>query len=331
MVVESICVGREPVQISVIISTRNRPSDVERCLHSLRMVDYPRWEIQLVDQSDDDRTRTIADSFAHLLPHLRYRHIAKEGLSHARNLGTEISSGDIVAFLDDDCTVEGDWLKRIAHVFVRYPHAVLVFGSVYAAPHDMHECFIPVCKVTSEQILHGRRALPNSAGMGASMYLRRAAWRQVGPFDELLGAGTDYFSGGDDDDYRYRCLVSGHIVVKTPFIRVQHFGARPHATGSAAQLIKGYAYSAGALDMKLLRCGEIAAAMLFVVHGLYCLSRINVLNLITRHGPTNLDWILMYIRGLRDSFRLKVDSGHRLYIARTGRLQPAKPDELVAG
>ncbi len=295
------------------------------------MVDYPRWEIQLVDQSDDDRTRTIAESFAHALPHLWYRHISEKGLSHARNMGMETSKGEIAAFLDDDCTVDSDWLERIAHVFARYLHTALVFGSVYAAPHDMQECFIPVYEMTSEQVLQGRRALPNSAGMGASMYLRRDAWQRIGPFDELLGAGTDYFSGGDDDDYRYRCLVSGYSVVKTPSIRVQHFGARPHATGSAARLIKGYAYSAGALDMKLLRCGEIAATMLFVIHSLYCLSRINVRNLVMRHGPTNIDWIVMYMRGLRGSFRLKVDRRHRIYIACTGRLQPAKPKESVVG
>lgn len=311
---------KDAVHVSVVVPTRNRPNDVRRCLESLSRVQYVSWSVVLVDQSDDDRTKIVAQSFVHRLPHLDYRHMLDRGASRARNAGIAYSTGDIIAFLDDDCTVTDVWLQQVTEAFRRHPQAALAFGAVKGAPHDPKECFIPSFPIQREQVIRGKRAFLRPDGMSASMYLRRPTARQVGLFDALLGPGTQFSYGGEDNDYVYRCLVSGYSVLRTPSIVTQHYGSRDYKSGAATRLFQGYAYCAGATDLKLLRSGHPIALVLMMSHLLYFLARTNWVNLILQRGPSNAERIVFYIRGGLASLRLKVDRRKRLF---EGRIEPA--------
>jgi glycosyltransferase involved in cell wall biosynthesis len=301
--------------ISVIIPTCNRPDDVRRCLDSLATVVYPCWDVLLVDQSDDTRSYAVAEEFAERLPRLVYRHMDRKGLSRARNIGIAETTGEIVAFLDDDCTIEAGWLDHIADVFSRYPRTALVFGAVKSMPHDWRTRFVPVFDVTDERILRGRLAALAPLGMGASMYLRRTSLRRIGPFDVCLGVGSGYFRSSEDWDYCYRILASGQTVVLTPLITVRHFGARDFAGGGVTRLIRESVYSDGAADMKLLRCGDVAALALIAGHLWRGITKIDLRNIALRRAPSGLAWNVMYVRGILASFRLKVDPRQRVFVA----------------
>lgn len=308
------------LHISVVVPTRNRPVDVQRCLASLCAVRYPAWDILVVDQSDDARTCAVVDAFAGALPHLAYYRASDRGASLARNHGIERTRGEIIAFLDDDCTVRSDWLEQVAGAFGRHPEAAIVFGAVNSAPHDPSQYFVPVFPVRREQTVQGRRAFLRPDGMSASMYLRRDACIAVGPFDACLGPGTDFAFGGEDNDYIYRCLLAGYSTVRTPAIVTEHYGFRDYADGSAQRLIRGYAYCAGATDLKLLRCGQPIALVLMASHIAYFLVRTSWTNALLRRGPSNAERLGYYLQGALASLRLRINRPRRLFVPATSAL-----------
>jgi GT2 family glycosyltransferase len=297
--------------ISVLLPTRNRPADLRRCLDSLTTVRYPAWDVLLLDQSDDDRSRMLAATFAHALPNLSYQRLPERGCSRAYNTGVALTTGAIVAFLNDDCTVAADWLATVAAVFERHPQAGIVFGSVKRA-YAPTEQFIPAYDARIERRVRGRWSCLRLGGMGACMYIRRAVAQSVGPFDIRLGPGAYFSSGADDVDYRYRCLARGYSGVTTPAIIVEHHGGRDYASGAAVHLLRGYAYSAGAMVMKLVRCGEFPALLLLAHSWSYLATREPGRCSAGGIAPA-LALIAMGVRGMRDSFRFRVDRRRCLY------------------
>src|ERR1039458_4437314 len=94
-------------RVSVVVATYNGERTLKACLDSLERLNYPNYEVILVDDGSDDTTRQIA--FAH--PNVRYfRHEKNLGLSVARNTGIAASTGEIIAFTDSDCRADEDWL-----------------------------------------------------------------------------------------------------------------------------------------------------------------------------------------------------------------------------
>lgn len=299
--------------ISVVIPTRDRPDDLWRCLDSLTGVAYTRWDIALIDQSTDTRTRDVTLGFQRSLPNLTYHHNVEKGLSRARNKGIVETTGDVVAFLDDDCIVQTDWLEQIAAAFARHPDAAMVFGSVTAAAHDPDNYFVLTYMPPYERVLEGRQSRIRARGVGASMYLRRSLMNVVGPFDVHLGAGADIFPNVEDADYAYRALALGLSIVETPAICITHYGLRSYGSGESARDTRGQIHAEAGLNMKLLRCGDPSALGLIIVRGAQLLAYISWRNLLTRRGPTGLARIAMYLRGLYDSFLLPVDRKRCLY------------------
>jgi GT2 family glycosyltransferase len=300
--------------ISVVIATRDRPTELRRCLESLASVQYADWEVLLIDQSDDARSEQVARAFSHLVPRLGYVRSPEKGLSRARNIGMHEARGSVVAFLDDDCTVGADWLKQVASVFDRYPETPLVFGRVDGPAYDRRTYFLPTNEIRTERTLLGRLAFLRTSGMGASMYLRTAVLEQVGPFDNKMGAGAE-FRSAEDRDYCYRALARGLRVVETPEIVVHHHGVRGYEDGAASQQVRSAAYAFGVLHAKLLRCGQVVSLAFIAVEIGRNLARINLKNLLLRRRPTGLAWMVTYISGFAAGFRPKLDRRQCLWSA----------------
>lgn len=317
-------------RILVAIPTRNRPADLRRCLESLARVAYPRWEALVVDQSDDTGARTVVADLAPALPGLQYDHMDEIGLARARNRAMQVAERDIdiLAFLDDDCTVPPDWLRQVAAAFARHPDAALVFGAVRAAPHDPTVCFIPHYDAGAERVLRGRLAARRAGGMGASMYLRPPLTRQVGPMDAHTGSGTPFL--GEDWDFAYRTLAAGYAVVETPEIAVLHYGARYYASGAARDLFWQNEYARAALHMKLLRCGDPVAILLIAAHFVQLISWIKPHNLLLRRGPSHIGGLVRYLEGLSAGLRLGVDRRRRLFVDPAEQAPTIAMDEAAA-
>lgn len=311
--------------ISIVIPTYNAPEDVQRCLLSLAAVTYPSWDILIVDQSDDTRTQNVVEGLVSRIPQVRYRHRRTKGTCHARNVGLAETRGDIIGFLDHDCTVEPDWLMKVADVLDRHPQAAHIFGDVRTpdgSPEWGIEGWTPTVKTAQEfeastiGSMHNRLTLPHLTSMGAHMFVRREAAQCVGFFDVHFGPGSR-FPSSEDGDYTYRTLRSGYSVVRTPAIWVAHHGFRDYQSGAAARHLRTYQYSTGAWHMKVLRLGD-PFALAWILKELWKnLQYVQPQHLIRRRGPTGLSHVAIYVLGLVGSFQLRVDRRSQLYAART--------------
>jgi len=297
--------------ILVVIPTRDRPVDLGRCLESLLQVAYPSWELLIVDQSDGDATLRMAEAYQDRLPKLTYRRTRERGLCRARNIGLQLADTGVVAYLDDDCTVDPEWLGDVAAAFRSHPLATLIFGSVRAAPHDSRQVFVPAIVFERERIVAGS-VKHADMGMGAGMYLWPARSPHRHRFDVHLGSGARW-PAADDWDYAHRVIRSGGTLVLTPAIQVCHYGARSWQKGEAEKLVRGYAHAIGAMDMKMIRCGDggsVARALEWIRS--YLTSVLSAF--LTTGRPRGLGAVAMYMRGLVESFLLPVDRDRCLYL-----------------
>jgi glycosyltransferase involved in cell wall biosynthesis len=115
--------------ISVVVPTRNRAALLDRLLASLQDLQYPRWEVIVVDDGSSDDTRQVAEARRRRGLPLTYLYEPWRKMGAARNLAMSRARGEIIAFTDDDCTVDSAWLRVIADTFNRSPESLGVQGK----------------------------------------------------------------------------------------------------------------------------------------------------------------------------------------------------------
>ncbi|GHT41408.1 hypothetical protein FACS189437_08270 [Bacteroidia bacterium] len=117
------------IVFSVVICTYNRAKYLSETLESLARQTYPvaDFEIIIVDNNSPDNTAEVGQSFINQYPHLNIHYIKElqQGISHARNRGVNEAKGKFITFLDDDETVDADFLQNLATFFQDYPEAEL--------------------------------------------------------------------------------------------------------------------------------------------------------------------------------------------------------------
>jgi GT2 family glycosyltransferase len=231
--------------ISVVVCTRDRPDLLVSCLAGLSALDYPRYEILVVDNAP--RTSATADLVKQQsarLRNLRYFREDRPGLSWARNRGLAEAQGTIVAFTDDDAAVDRYWLTALAQGFATSESVGCVTGLTLPAELESQaqawfEQFGGLCKgrtLVTEIFDMGahRRSSPlypffEGFGAGVNMAFKSDLLRTLGSFDTALGAGTVALAGEDVAAFLV-VLASGHSIVYQPTALVRHFHRRDLAS-----------------------------------------------------------------------------------------------------
>ena len=107
------------MKVSVILCTFNRAQSLAEALASVAASEVPpsvEWEVLVVDNNSNDRTKEVIGRFCSEHPsRFRYLFEARPGKSHALNAGIRATSGDVIAFVDDDVVVEADWLANLTN------------------------------------------------------------------------------------------------------------------------------------------------------------------------------------------------------------------------
>ena len=105
------------MKVTVILCTHNRCQSLEKALESLASLKLPapdEWEVLVVDNNSSDRTREVVESLCTRYPgQFRYFFEPNQGKSHALNSGIREAQGEVLAFTDDDVTVDPDWLQNL--------------------------------------------------------------------------------------------------------------------------------------------------------------------------------------------------------------------------
>jgi glycosyltransferase involved in cell wall biosynthesis len=123
--------------ISVLIPTKNRPRAVLQCIRSVNNQSVQPAEIIIVDASDKDGLEALVRSNTEREISIDYVR-SEAGLTHQKNIGVQKSSGDIVLVLDDDITLDQDYIKEILNVFNNpgFDGIGCVFGDQIPANED---------------------------------------------------------------------------------------------------------------------------------------------------------------------------------------------------
>ncbi|KWX56522.1 glycosyltransferase family 2 protein [Mycobacterium sp. NAZ190054] len=247
--------------ITVVICTRDRVAMLRTALESVRAVDYPNFEVVVVDNAAaTDATRRYVESLAD--PRVRVVDEPRPGLSRARNTGLLAATGEVVAFTDDDVVVDPHWLSAVARGFRRGPSVACVSGIVPAAELRTPAQVYFDGRVGWSACLRARvfdRAAPPADiplfpfavghyGTGANFAVDRDVAVGLGGFDEALGAGSPA-GGGEDLDMFFRVLDAGGQLVYDPAAVVWH-RHRADSDGLAAQS-RTYGIGLGAWIAKL--------------------------------------------------------------------------------
>lgn len=300
--------GGQPA-VSVIVCTRDRPDDLEKCLPAILASDYADFELVVVDQSTDERSADLVRRTAAHDARVRLVRDPGKGLSRARNIGIAETTGELIVSTDDDCLPEHDWLSALVAGFRDYPEAGVAYGTVAPVAHDPRQGFIVAYAPPKRQCIGGKLAKLRDEGIGANMALRRAVLARTGGFDELLGAGG-YFPSMEDQEFTYRVLAAGYGLLHVPESRVLHAGFRDWRSGGP--LIRKTYVAIGAAYMKFVRRGDPVGPVLLLQQLWLAVENV-VRCAAARRRPLGLGRLGGLLVGMWRSFELEVDPRLALY------------------
>jgi len=188
--------GSEPVRGaaprgSVIIPTYRRPQLLGAAIQSVLGQTFQDFEIVVVDDHSGDNTEQVVRSFPD--PRIRYiEHRTNWRVAAARNTGVLNSSGEFVAFLDDDDEWVPDKLARQIEVFDSRAPVTGVVYTGFAMIERQTGNTVQVVRPTKQgHILH-ELCRHNCVGTASTVVIRRECFRVVGLFDETIDFGEEY-------------------------------------------------------------------------------------------------------------------------------------------
>ena len=196
-------------RISVMVCTHNGAQTLPDCLEGLAALEYPDFEVIVVSDGSTDATAEIVQRHGFKLIRGDWM-----GLAAARNVGLAASTGEIVAYIDDDARPDPHWLTYLADSFRRSSWAGV--GGPNLPPHgggSFTEAVAnapggPIHVLVSDQ---EAEHIP-----GCNMAFRRSALEAIGGFDPTFRAA------GDDVDLCWRLQDRGWSIGYNPAAVVWH-------------------------------------------------------------------------------------------------------------
>jgi GT2 family glycosyltransferase len=221
--------------VSVIVCSYNGARTIRECLEGLRRLQYPHYEVIVVNDGSTDATPVIAREYdVHLI------NTEQQGLSTARNVGLRAAKGDIVAYIDDDAYPDEHWLDYLAAAFLRTNH-VGIGGPNIPPAHDgfMADCVAhspggPVHVLLTDELAEH---IP-----GCNMAFNKSALQAIGGFD------PQFRSAGDDVDICWRLQARGWTLGFSPSAVVWHH--RRNSLTAYWRQQKGYGKAEALLEAK---------------------------------------------------------------------------------
>jgi len=197
--------------VSVIVCSYNGGPTLASCLDSLGKLNYPEYEVLLVDDGSTDDTSYIAAQF----PWVRYIHQSNQGLSHARNTGAATAKGEVFAYTDSDCMVDPDWLYYLIGTLVSGDYAGVGGPNVTPPAKNWIQACVAAAPGGPSHVLLTDVVAEHIPGCNMAFY--RWAFEGVGGFD------TEYRKAGDDVDFCWRIQQAGWVISFSPTAIVWHY------------------------------------------------------------------------------------------------------------
>jgi len=250
--------------VSIVIATRDRVASLQACLQSILALDYPNYEVIVVDNApNSSATADFMQTAFGSSSQVRYIREDIPGLAIAHNRALTEVKAPIVAFTDDDVLVDPAWLKSIVAVFQQDPQVGCVTGMIL--PYEIETPpqlwieqfggFGKGCQPIKFDMKENRPKdflFPYSAGRfgsGANMAFRTEVIKAIGCFDPALGAGT-LAKGGDDLSIFFEVITQGYRLTYEPGAILFHKHRRDYP--GLARQAHGYGVGLSAFLMKTI-------------------------------------------------------------------------------
>lgn len=212
--------------------TYNRSESLAKALDSIAASIVPNgteWEVLVVDNNSKDQTRAVSEGYCQKYPgRFRYLFEPRQGKSYALNSGIREARGDILAFVDDDVSVEPTWLHNLTSVLQDGEWAG-AGGRILPA-----RSFAPPRWLALEgprnlgMVLCAQFDLGNvpaelkDAPFGTNMAFRRETFDEFGDFRIDLGPRPDSEMRNEDTEFGRRVMAGGGRLRYVPSAVVYH-------------------------------------------------------------------------------------------------------------
>jgi glycosyltransferase involved in cell wall biosynthesis len=206
---------------SVVINTYNRADGLKATLKSLLCLDYPDFEIVVVNGPSTDHTQEVLEFYAE---RIKTCVCPKPNLSMSRNIGICAAAGDIIAFIDDDAIPEPEWLNQLAEAFDSpmvaaaggkvMNHTGYEFQYQYSTADRLGNAQWNLTVPTPELNFPDSKCFPYLQGTNTAFC--RKALLNIGGFDE------EYEFYLDETDVCARLVDAGYLVRQLPNAYVHH-------------------------------------------------------------------------------------------------------------
>jgi GT2 family glycosyltransferase len=198
-------------KVSIVVASYNGGKTLKLCLDSLLKLNYPDYEVILVDDGSTDATPQISANY----PTVRTIRQPNLGLSVARNTGIKAATGEIVAFTDSDCRADEDWLFYLIGDLLR-SRFIGIGGHNFLPPEDSWTaaCVMASPGGPAHVMLNDREAehIP-----GCNMAFWKWALEEISGFDPI------FRKAGDDVDVCWRLQQHGYRIGFSPAGFVWHY------------------------------------------------------------------------------------------------------------
>ena len=219
------------MKVTVIICTYNRCQSLAKTLESaaaLRLPESDGWEVLVVDNNSSDRTREVVEDFCRRYPgRFRFLFEPRQGKSYALNAGVREAEGDVLAFTDDDVTLEPTWLQNLTAGFCDRQWAGAGGRTVLAEPFFPPR-WLPIGEPDSFEVLAAsfdRGPEPGElreAPYGANMAFRKEMFLKYGGFRTDLGPSPGSQVRSEDTEFGHRLLAAGERLRYEPSAVAYH-------------------------------------------------------------------------------------------------------------
>ena len=202
--------------ITVIVPVKNEEKIIGKCLHSLKSLNYPNYEIIVVNDGSTDGTEEILKQFNTITV------LTTNGMgpSMARNLAIEKSGGGYLAFTDADCLIDKEWLNQLRAYFT--DTNVMGVGGDQLCPEDetlfgkdVHN-FLKLIAFSSDYLKTEKEVMNIRHNPTCNMMYRKEAFEKIGNFKKDLWPCEDL-------EFDCRLIQSGYKLIFNPKAIVYHY------------------------------------------------------------------------------------------------------------
>ncbi|WPP50494.1 glycosyltransferase [Catalinimonas niigatensis] len=221
--------ARKPI-LSIVICTYNREEFIDKTLHHLskQSLPYADFEAIIVNNNSTDNTENICQEFIQKHPEMQIKYYLEkqQGHSYARNRGIKESSGEYIAYIDDDAFVYPDFGSNIIRFFGEHPDVIAIGGKIIPVyqngkPRWMSHYLLPLVSALDM----GKTTKPfqgRKFPVGANVTFRKAVFDRYGMFNVKLGRIGSGLMGGDEKEMIYRMKKNNESIYYVPDVVVEH-------------------------------------------------------------------------------------------------------------